>query len=125
MIAASEAPFSAIDVTYPNGGETFTQGDSVLVAWSAANIDPAQNLYVWLYDGVWYQQSGPLASTTTSFLWTVPGVATASGRIFVGAWNGVGYDPEDFSDGVFTIIPAGHIFSDGFESGNTSAWSVP
>ena len=125
VTAGSEAPFSAIDVTYPNGGETFNQGDSVLVTWSAANIDPSQDLYVWLWDGLWYQQSGPLASTTTSFLWTVPGIATTTGRIYVGAWNGAGYDPDDFSDGVFTIIPAGHIFSDGFESGTTSAWSVP
>ena len=51
VTAAAEAPFTGIDVISPNGGETFSAGDTTTVSWASANINPAHSLYVFLYDG--------------------------------------------------------------------------
>lgn len=122
--AGSEAPLSGVDVAYPNGGQTFDSGDLVWVSWASANIDPTHEIYVYLYDsGTYHFQAGPLTPGTTALLWSVPSIATASGQIWVGVWNGSGYVSSDFSDQVFTIVAGVQIFTNGFESGDYSGWS--
>ena len=97
MTAADEAPFTGLDVIYPNGGQTYNAGDSVTVSWASANINPSHDLYVFLHDGsTYHQQAGPLPPATTSWPWTVPSTATTNGSIYVGAWNGSEYDRGGF-----------------------------
>ncbi len=124
VTADAESPFTGIDVIHPNGGQIYNAGDSVTVSWASANINPTFDVYVYLYDGsTYHQQSDALSPSTSSWSWTVPGTATTSGRIYVGAWTGSEYNPADLSDEVFTINGTDEIFSHGFEGGDFVGWS--
>ena len=61
-----------------------------------------------------------------TFLWTVPAEDSNQVRVRVRMDNG-GVDYFDISDADLTVVPASTsamIFADGFETGDTSAWSA-
>ncbi len=122
--SGTEPAFAEIDLTYPNGGETFSPGDGFAITWDKLNLDPAHNIYIYYHDGnAWHQQAGPLPTTATSWWWTVPNLPSTNGLMYIGVWDGAEYPQDDWSDGPFVVIGNDIIFADGFDSGNTSSWS--
>lgn len=126
-------PLSAhVNLVDPNGGETLTPGDTVVIEWVIAI---QHNTLDW---DLWYSTSGdggpwiPIATDlppgdTTSgsvhtFTWTVPQTPSDMVRVRVQQDNG-GIDYEDTSDNDLSIVQ-GLPFVDGFESGDTAAWSA-
>ncbi len=97
-----------------------------VVAWSSHDQDGSfLGVYARKFDNYGEPLSGEfLVNTTTSGSQTSPDVAADlnTGR-FVTAWQG----PDENRDGVFVNwpleVPELPIFSDGFESGDSSAWS--
>jgi hypothetical protein len=85
----------------------------------------ARSLYV---DGSF---AGPeiQLNTYTSDSQDEPAVACSSAGSFLGVWRSEGQDgPPDGTDGVYGVVwplpPTQLIFADGFESGDTTHWSV-
>ncbi len=131
------APVSAhIQLDAPNGGETLTAGDQVDIRW---HVQIEHNLDNW---DLWYSITGdggpwiPIATDLPpgdgtagamhNHLWTVPAEDSTQVRVRVRQDN-FGMDYLDISDADLTILsgpPVGSIFADGFESGDTSAWST-
>ncbi len=100
-------------------------GDFV-VAWASQDQDGSfQGIYARKFDLNGNPLSGEfLVNTTTSGSQTSPAVAAdLNTGSFVAAWQG----PDQDGDGVFMswplVAPELSLFIDGFESGNTFAWS--
>ncbi len=123
-ITAWRSADAATTVTYPNGGETLTHGQTVTVTWNHSNLNPSFSRYVLLNneagDSV---QSGALAWDATSYAWYVPNAPSTQSRIWVCSWNGTGWEACDLSDAVFTVSGCAE---DGFEgsSDDSPATSV-
>ena len=134
VLAAPAAAHVLLDD--PNGGEVLTAGDQVLIRW---HVDIEHNLENW---DLWYSTTGdsgpwisiatdlppgdPTAGAPHSHLWTVPVEDSSQVRVRVRQDN-FGMDYYDVSDADLTIDPGatpGLLFADGFESGDTSAWTV-
>ena len=97
-----------------------------VVAWASEGQDgSSQGVYARKFDWSGNPLSGEfLVNTTTSGSQTLPAVAAdLNTGSFVTAWQG----PDEDGDGVFMSwpleVPEPAILSDGFESGDTSAWS--
>jgi len=101
----AEAPCILIEVTIPNGGETWTSGTTRTVTWKKANLPATDDVYLFFDDGSTTTQiAGPLSPTSSSFSWSVLEKPTTVGRIFVGSWNGTAYTIYDWSDDFFTVV---------------------
>ncbi|HYQ48123.1 MAG TPA: hypothetical protein VEP69_03570, partial [Thermodesulfovibrionales bacterium] len=109
---SSDEPFTieVLKLTYPNGGETFTSGDSPTITW-ASNIPPADHVVLsyTLDNGLTWKK----IDTTTdpsddgSFTWTVPTLGKAkTSKVKIVLKNAAGNTlGKDMSDAVFTINP--------------------
>ncbi len=125
-----------VQLDSPDGGNMLTEGDMVEIRWQ---ILIQHNLDNW---DLWYSVTGdegpwiPIATDLPpgddsegamhTFLWTVPGEDSDQVRVRVRQDN-LGMDYFDFSDDDLTIMPGAssdEVFADGFESGNTGAWSA-
>jgi hypothetical protein len=95
---------ASIQVNSPNGGEIWTVGSSYSITWSSANLNSAGgiSIYYW-YNNDWQLIAGPLATTATSYLWTIPNTPTTSSWVWIG--NGVNnvWEAYDQSDQSFSI----------------------
>ena len=100
-----------VSLIYPEGGETFTQDDTVVIEWVVA-IDHGPctwDLYYSSDSGMnWETLAMDLPKSQLTFNWVVPGDITTNGRIKVYMDNDIGEDYEDVS-GDFTVqlIPVG------------------
>lgn len=94
-----DQPF--IEVTYPNGGESFNPGSTEIITWDNAGISSTQTLEYSLNGGSsWTLISSAVAAGTTRFSWNVPAGANTSNamvRITSGAVS-------DISDAPFKIL---------------------
>ena len=93
-------PFTII---YPNGGESFTQGQTINVAWSGGPVPSGVNLA--LVSASPFQVFSSLASalpnSPNSFSWTIPANVPNGTYYMNGGNNADGI--WDYSDNVFTI----------------------
>ncbi len=100
----SSAPFSIsnVDLTSPNGGETYQTGKKVTITWNASSN--TQNVKLEFFDGTsWNYITDTLASAKT-YNWTIPGIvanATTNGRIRIS--NSLFSNIKDSSAAVFTV----------------------
>ena len=95
----------SVHVTSPNGGETFQQGQQVLIQWQSTGA--ASHVVKLSTDGgASYPTdiSPQLSGTAQSFLWTANVPPTTQARIRVAARDGIGNRVTDDSDAVFSII---------------------
>ncbi|HRY29733.1 MAG TPA: fibronectin type III domain-containing protein [Elusimicrobiota bacterium] len=100
-------PPTAPVVTYPNGGESFIQGNGITVTWTAATDPESATLY---YDvdyslnngGAWVDISSGVAAT--SLAWTLPMTTSIQALVRVRAWDGVQFGNFDQSDANFSIV---------------------
>ncbi|GEM_PF-1923600 len=116
------APADSITVTYPNGGETLTEGNVETITWtSTGSINDVKIDYSTDAGSTWTT----ITSSTPndgSYDWTVPGDPTTQGRVRVA--DAAQVATNDISDADFTIetAPTGSYsplpYSTGFESGS-------
>lgn len=94
-----DQPF--IEVTYPNGGESFNPGSSETITWDNAGISGTQTLEYSLNGGsTWSLISSAVAAGTTRFSWSVPaGANTSTALIRITAGS-----VSDVSDNTFKIL---------------------
>jgi hypothetical protein len=125
--SAAGGPFL---VTAPNTAVTWNSGDTETVSWNVAGTTSAPiscsgvDILISSDGGVTYPHDVELATAndgTESI--TVPGSipSTVQARLRVQCSTSVFFD---ISNADFEIVNTGFIFSDGFESGDTSGWSV-
>jgi len=72
--------------------------------------------------GTW-TSVGASAAGASSLPWNIPAVAGTDYCIRITA-SAPGYSPSEAQGGVFEVGAADSIFADGFESGQSTAWSV-
>ena len=109
--ALPTAPAATVQVTAPNGGDTWAAGSSQTITWTSAGLT---NVSVELStDGTTFTSlaaSTPAAAGQLAV--TVPASATTTARVRVSAVPGGA--PSDVSDAAFTITvappPVGHVF---------------
>jgi hypothetical protein len=109
---ASDNDFTILDsgaedqviVTYPNGGETFTEGDQMTIMWDWTGGSTDLDIYLSQNSGGSYGYSiASVNSTDESYNWTIPdGVDSPNCRISIEDH----YSPatNDASDNDFTIL---------------------
>jgi len=109
--ALPNVPQPAVQVTAPNGGETWAAGSSQTITWTSTAVT---NVSVELsIDGTTFTSlSASVPATAGQLAVTVPQMATTAARVRVSAVPGGA--PSDVSDAPFTITvappPVGHVF---------------
>lgn len=88
-----------VQLTTPNGGETFAPGDMVIIEWTSTGLGPAIVELNRSYPGGVWELLSP--SSADAFSWVVDGPATTEARIRV---KGIAYSlASDESNSSFTI----------------------
>lgn len=74
-----------LEVTYPNGGESFNPGTNETITWNSAGVTSTQTVEYSLNNGAsWTTISSSVPATTTRLIWSVPaGVNTSQALIRV------------------------------------------
>jgi hypothetical protein len=89
----------SIEITYPNGGESFDPADSETISWIATGITGTQTVQYSLDNGTTWTTLSTVSATATRLPWTIPDVNTSEARIriFSGSFS-------DDSDNSFHIL---------------------
>jgi hypothetical protein len=110
IVAAYRGPqLPTVQVSSPNGGETWAVGSPHTVTWTtSAALNPAGQLYILLsQDGGQTEYPTPIAVLSpgvTSYTWTpMPAHATSTARLGVGNLVDCAYEAFDWSDQNFTV----------------------
>lgn len=111
-----------VTVTYPNGGETLTAGNSVNVTWTWSGSFTTVNIDYSTNGGSTWTSIVANTANDGSYAWTVPSSATTQGRVRVS-----GGTATDMSNANFTIsVPSGSYatipYTTGFEGGALDAY---
>jgi hypothetical protein len=122
-VSAAAGPF---EVTQPNTAVSWTGGASATVSWNVANTDAAPvscaavKIELSLDGGLTFPTLLATTDNDGGQVVAAPAVANQedAARIRVACADNVFFDVSNAS---FTIVPS--LFSDGFESGDESAWS--
>ncbi len=94
-------PATSLTLTSPNGGESWSGGNSRAITWTSANVSNVKLEYSTNNGSSWTVIASSVAASTGSYTWAVPNTATTQARVRISdAQNGT---PADTSDGVFTI----------------------
>ncbi|HWR33898.1 MAG TPA: hypothetical protein VN451_10240, partial [Chitinophagaceae bacterium] len=72
-----------IEVTYPNGPESFNPGSTEIITWDNAGITGTQTVEYSLDNGSTWNAIGTVAATTTRLSWSVPTANTSTARVRV------------------------------------------
>lgn len=89
-----------IEVTYPNGNESFTPGTSEIITWNKAGVTGTQTVEYSLNNGTsWTTISSSVAATATRLSWTVPAANTSTALVRVSSGT-----ITDVSDANFHIL---------------------
>lgn len=101
-----EQPY--IEVSYPNGGESFGPGTSETITWDNAGVTGTQTVEYSVDNGAtWTTISTTVGAATTRLTWSVPsGLNTSQARIRVTAGT-----LADMSDNSFRILGATNGFT--------------
>ncbi|HEY0042534.1 MAG TPA: S8 family serine peptidase, partial [Flavisolibacter sp.] len=90
----------SIEVTYPNGGESFDPADQETISWTNAGVTGNQTVEYSVDNGAtWTVISSTVPAATTRLPWTVAGVNTSQAKIRVSSGA-----LSDESDNVFHIL---------------------
>jgi hypothetical protein len=104
----SDKPFTieVLRVTSPNGGETFTSGDTSIIQWTThKTIKPvAKTVLKYSTDGSTWKKIKTLIGNPGSYSWTVPSVSSTKCKVEVILKDASGANiGMDVSDKFFTI----------------------
>jgi immune inhibitor A len=104
-IAVEEVP-PTVSVTYPNGGESFEDGQQATVGWVAFDDIAVDSISIYLSTDGGASFPYLLASgepNDSAFTWDIEGVSSPTCRIKVVAFDGNGHAAEDVSDADFEV----------------------
>ena len=91
-----------IEVTYPNGAESFDAGVSQVITWDNAGVNSDQTVEYSLNNGsTWTTISSTVPATTTRLVWSVPTANTSTALIRITSGS-----LTDISDATFKILGA-------------------
>ncbi len=89
-----------IEVTYPNGNESFSPSSSETITWDNAGVTSSQTVEYSLNNGAnWTVLSSAVPAATTRFTWAVPAANTATALVRVSSGS-----ITDISDVNFKIL---------------------
>jgi Lamin Tail Domain/FlgD Ig-like domain len=91
---------SGIEVTMPNGGETWYVGETYSITWNNTLFDGNVDIYLDL--PVRFEVATDIANTGT-YEWLIPDTAPLSAEILMVVEDAVDADPMDMSDAFFAI----------------------
>ncbi len=91
-----------INVTFPNGGELFTVGSTIYIAWNNSNMNGSSNIDYSTDGGVnWTNIATYIPSMYPTYMWSIPNTPSTSCLIRV--YDAANPSILDVSDNVFTI----------------------
>lgn len=95
-----------VEVTTPNGGQSWTGGSAQTIAWTATDNVAVTNVDVFYKDGAAapWTPLAKSAANTGSFTWFVHNTPTAAARVRVLARDAAGNQGVDSSNATFTIV---------------------
>lgn len=95
-----------VQVTAPNGGQSWTGGTAQTISWTAIDNVAVTNVDVFYKDGTTaaWKPLAKSAANTGSFTWFVHNTPTTAARVRVLARDAVGNQGVDSSDVAFTIV---------------------
>ncbi|MCH9651952.1 MAG: hypothetical protein K0U98_27230 [Deltaproteobacteria bacterium] len=136
LFLLASAASAHVQLDAPDGGEVFVEGDQVEIRWQVLIEHNLDNWDLWYSttgdDGPWIPIATDLPAgdgtegAMHNHFWTVPGEDSEQVRVRVRQDN-LGMDYYDISETDLTImpgLPSDMIFADGFESGDTGAWTA-
>ncbi|MBI5857192.1 MAG: S8 family serine peptidase [Sphingobacteriales bacterium] len=88
-----------IEVTYPNGPESFNPGSQEVITWDNAGITGTQNIEYSLDNGATWTLISSAPPATTRLTWTVPAANTSTAKVRVSSGA-----VTDMSDAPFKIL---------------------
>ena len=97
-----------VEVTYPNGGETFTVGETIEITWNAADYSFGANpikIYFSYDGGASFPDSTNYLENDGSYSWQVADEATSSALVRITAFDDFGYIGYDESDYIIVNAP--------------------
>jgi hypothetical protein len=116
-------PTDQVTVTYPNGGETLTAGNTAAVTWTSQGSFSTVDIDYSTNGGSSWTAIVSGTANDGSYNWTVPAAATTQGRVRVS-----GGTASDMSNANFTIsVPSSYAslpYGTGFESGLDAYWTT-
>ncbi|HET9212012.1 MAG TPA: Ser-Thr-rich GPI-anchored membrane family protein, partial [Thermoanaerobaculia bacterium] len=120
-----DPPTCSFVLTAPNGGETWYKGHSYNIAWPSPGGACSANVKIEAYKGdTFYATLANSTSNRGSYSWTVPSSYVDGSDYKIKITDAANATYTNQSSNPFTIGTAlSPIFMDGYESGNTSAWS--
>ena len=113
MFFLLNSAFAHVELTYPEGGETFHENDTLVITWVEAQPHNTQNWELYYSQDAgetWHIISQNIAVPLREFEWVVPEGETTTGRIKVIQNNEV-TDYQDVSSN-FTVEKATGIFDE-------------
>jgi len=103
----STVPFGpvtpALQLTSPNGGESWEVGSAHAITWSSQGSIPSVDLFYSIDNGVNWTTMGSSTANDGTENWTIPN--TIASECLVRVSDAADGDPVDVSNAVFAIIP--------------------
>jgi len=117
--------YAHVELTYPEGGETFYAGDTVTITWVQVQAHDLQNWELYYSpDGAdtWEVISNNIPASLREYDWVVPAEETVMGRIRV-VQNNADTDFQDVSNNIRIVDVTGFVESKNEISANSIAAS--
>lgn len=126
MVLVREMPAQTVVLAAPKGGEVFSLGDVVTIAWTGIPSEQAVTLQYTVDDGLTWQVIAE-AVTGGRYLWKIPLTQEAQCRIRVittGKFSAI--DTLDATGAVNGIVfsPDGSLLIDGTQASSVDVWSM-
>lgn len=91
-----------LEITYPNGAESFSPGTSETITWDNAGVTGNQTIQYSLNNGTtWTTLSTTIPAGTTRYTWNIPATLAASGTALIKVSSGT---LSDQSDANFSVL---------------------
>lgn len=99
-------PDKVTTVMTPNGGETWTEGETGSITWGAPDGTKQVTIYLSTDDGITWTSLGTVPATPAEYVWTIPHlsdsiITTALVKVSVADKP----DISDISNDAFTVVP--------------------
>ncbi len=93
-----------LELTAPNGGESFTAGDTTTIRWTSSAVSNVNLFFSTDNGGTWNEIISFYGADQGQYVWNIPEVSSA--ECLVSVTDSDNSTVGDVSDGVFSISPA-------------------